>query len=69
MINGEIVTYAYDSLNRLISANSTFAGQSQAFGYDGFGNLLSKPPLSVNVDPATNRITSLTYDGNGNVIF
>ncbi len=59
VMSGETVSYAYDSLNRLISANSTFAGQSQTFGYDGFGNLVSKPSLSVNVDPATNRITSV----------
>ncbi|MDQ6758986.1 MAG: hypothetical protein M3Z32_03840 [Acidobacteriota bacterium] len=69
VMSGETLSYAYDALNRLISANSTFAGQSQTLGYDGFGNLVSKPPLSVNVDPATNRITSLSYDGNGNVTF
>src|SRR5580692_7542520 len=55
--SGETVTYAYDSLNRLLSASST-AGWGQSYGFDGFGNLLSKtvtagsgPGLSVNVSP------------------
>ena len=35
---GETITYAYDSLNRLISASSS-ASWSQTFTYDGFSNL------------------------------
>ncbi len=70
---GEEVQYAYDSLNRLISAITTSASDSsgntpwgQNYGYDGFGNLTAKtvskgsaPTMSVSVSPATNRITSV----------
>jgi len=68
-ISGETVTYQYDSLNRLSSASGS--GWNQNFGYDGFSNLVSKtgtnsPPLSVAMDPATNRIVGQSYDANGN---
>ncbi len=75
-VSGEEVTYAYDSLNRLISAETTGTEWGQSFSYDGFGNLLaqtvtkgSAPTLNVNVDPATNRITTggYSYDSNGNL--
>jgi YD repeat-containing protein len=78
--SGETITYAYDSLNRLIGASGTGTGDpqgswSQTFSYDGFGNLLSKignnAPNVTNwtVNPATNRITSngAVYDANGNM--
>ena len=43
---GEQVQYAYDSLGRLISAQTTASPQGSPWGYgyvyDGFGNLLSK---------------------------
>jgi len=70
-ISGETVTYQYDSLNRLLSANSN-QSWTETYGFDGFGNLLSKTPtggaptLSIAVDPATNHIVGQTYDGNGN---
>jgi YD repeat-containing protein len=41
-ISDEEVTYQYDSLNRLISAQTTGPEWGQSFGYDGFGNLLSQ---------------------------
>ena len=70
--SGETVTYAYDSLNRLLSASST-AGWGQSYGFDGFGNLLSKtvtagsgPSLSQAVSAATNQIVGQSYDANGN---
>jgi RHS repeat-associated protein len=76
--SGETITYAYDSLNRLISASGTSDPQgnwSQTFSYDGFGNLLSKlgnnaPNVtSWTVNPATNQLTSngASYDANGNM--
>ncbi len=57
-ISGETVTYAYDSLNRLLSASGS--GWNQSFGYDGFGNLVSKtgsnsPPLSISVGGIRSR--------------
>ena len=71
-------TYAYDSLNRLLTASGTEGGSNwgQQYGYDPFGNLLSKtvtagsgPSLSVSVKPANNQIqgvSGLSYDANGN---
>jgi hypothetical protein len=42
-VTGETVTYAYDALNRLLSASgssSTLGSPwSQTYSYDGFGNL------------------------------
>jgi RHS repeat-associated protein len=73
-IGGETVTYQYDSLNRLISAAGS-SGWGDSYGYDPFGNLLSKtvtagsaPTLSINVNPGSNRLDGSgdTYDVNGN---
>ncbi len=55
VISGEVISYQYDSLRRLISASATgdsSGSWSQAFTYDGFGNLTQKsstnaPALSV----------------------
>jgi len=74
-VSGETITYAYDSLNRLLSASGS--GWNQSFGFDGFGNLTSKsgsnsPPLSVVVNAATNQIqgvSGLSYDFNGNELY
>jgi YD repeat-containing protein len=70
-VSGETVAYAYDSLNRLISANGP--GWGQGFGYDGFGNLTAKTVLAGSVptfsgafDAATNRQAGVSYDANGN---
>ena len=60
--------YTYDTLNRLIQAqtvsNPNVPQWGQAFVYDGFGNLYQKnatpqgpaPTMNLNVDPATNRL-------------
>ena len=70
-VSGETVTYQYDSLNRLLSASSN-QGWSETYGFDGFGNLVSKTPtggaptLSQAVDVTTNQIVGQTYDANGN---
>jgi RHS repeat-associated protein len=75
-ISGEEITYQYDSLQRLISAETTGPEWGQSFTFDGFGNLLqqtvtkgSAPSLSVLVDTATNHITTsgYAYDANGNL--
>ena len=71
-MSGETVTYTYDSLNRLLTANGT-SGWGQQYGFDGFGNLLSKtvtsgsgPSLSQAVNTANNQIVGQSYDNNGN---
>ena len=71
-ISGETVTYQYDSLNRLISAAGS--GWGENYGYDAFGNLLSKTPtagspptLSIGVNTANNQVVGYPYDANGNL--
>ena len=70
--SGETVTYAYQTLNRLITASGAGNAQgswSQTFGYDGFGNLLSKTGVNApdvtswTVIPATNQISNNGADG------
>jgi YD repeat-containing protein len=76
-LTGEDVVYAYDELERLISASTT-AGTSWglSWSYDGFGNRLSQtvtqgsgPANVVLVNANTNRISSsgYSYDSNGNM--
>jgi RHS repeat-associated protein len=69
-LTGEQVTYAYDSLNRLISAQAG-ASWGQGFVYDPFGNLTDKnvlagsaPPLHVVINAANNHAGG--EDANGN---
>ncbi len=73
-VSAEKVSYQYDALKRLVAASSPNWGST--YGFDGFGNLLSKTPtagsaplLSVTVNGLTNRINSggFTYDANGNM--
>src|SRR5207248_304062 len=72
-ITGEQVSYTYDSLNRLIRAETADNLWGNAYTYDGFGNLTAKsvtkgsaPTLSATFDPATNRQAGVTFDVNGN---
>jgi RHS repeat-associated protein len=76
-ISGETISYQYDQLKRLTSASSTptsgssTAAWSEAFQYDGFGNLTGKTlngtagPIPVNA--TTNQLTNAYYDANGNM--
>src|SRR5581483_9541508 len=64
-LSGETVTYAYDSLNRLLSA--TASSWNQSFVYDPFGNLTDKNgTLSWHgvPDATTNRLGSTDANGN-----
>ena len=73
-VSGETVTYTYDTLNRMITANGS--GWGEAYTFDPFGNLTSKhvtagsgPSLSVVVNQSNNQVTSVYgqgYDANGN---
>jgi RHS repeat-associated protein len=73
-MSGEQVNYSYDTLNRLITAETQGSGGwGNSYSFDGFGNLLTKavtkgsaPALSQAADWATNRIIGLNYDANGN---
>jgi len=74
-LTGEDVVYAYDELERLISATAG-ASWGLSWSYDGFGNRLSQnvtagtaPSNVVLVDANTNRISSsgFSYDLNGNM--
>jgi RHS repeat-associated protein len=72
--SGEDAQYQYDTLGRLTSAATVGPDWGQSYWYDGWGNLLSKTvtkgtatAMSVTADPATNRISGLSYDANGNV--
>ncbi len=63
--------YAYDALNRLMSASSP--AWSQAFNYDIYGNVLSKQgtggaPSAAFTYSQKNQINGFNYDPNGNLI-
>lgn len=62
--------YTYDTAGRLISA--TVSGRTENYQYDAFGNLTEQAvagsaPVSIPVDPSTNRLVSATYDAAGNM--
>ena len=71
-VSGETVTYTYDSLNRLATANGS--GWGEAYTLDPFGNLTKKqvtagsgPSLSVVANQGNNQLQGLGgYDANGN---
>ena len=73
-ISGETVSYAYDALKRLTGATAITGGSTtwtQAFGYDGFGNMTSKTlnggaNSAPAIDATTNRLAYWGYDANGN---
>jgi len=80
---GRTVNYTYDSLHRLLTAQTTGSAQYPQWGlswtYDRFGNRSAQtvtagsgPSNSVTIDAATNRITAMGgytfyYDANGNL--
>ena len=76
VVSGEQTVYAYDSLKRLVQAQASVSLWGQAFGYDGWGNLLSKAAtpghsgtsMSLAVAPQSNQPTNqgFAFDGNGN---
>src|SRR5208282_5904715 len=68
-ITGENTTYSYDALNRLTNASNSL--WSEAYTYDGFGNLTSKLGSGGSPNPAPtvsmtynskNQLTNLSYD-------
>jgi RHS repeat-associated protein len=73
-VTGENVSYTYDALNRLTNASAS-GMWSEAYSYDGFGNLTQKsgtggtpnvaPSMTASFD-ANNHQVGVTYDLNGN---
>jgi RHS repeat-associated protein len=72
-ITGENTSYTYDALNRLTNASNSL--WSEAYTYDGFGNLTAKAGSGGSPNPAPtvsmtynskNQLTNLYYDANGN---
>jgi YD repeat-containing protein len=60
-VSGETVSYTYDALNRLATAQTASSAWGQAYTYDGWGNLTGKtvtkgtaPAYSANPDPSRN---------------
>jgi RHS repeat-associated protein len=74
LISGETVTYQYDSLARLSSAGSPH--WTQAYTYDGFGNMYKKTGTGLAAAWAWDATASLnsaknqfgSYDANGNPV-
>ncbi|MFN7172996.1 MAG: RHS repeat-associated core domain-containing protein [Fimbriimonadaceae bacterium] len=75
-LTGEEVNYAYDALNRLVSASTTGPQWGQSYSYDGFGNRYAEevtkgaaPTTYLTFNPVNNRITTagFSYDANGNL--
>ena len=64
--SGETVTYTYDALNRL--TNAVGSGWSEAYAFDGFGNLTQKGAQTIGALAASNRLTGpgVSYGSNGN---
>jgi RHS repeat-associated protein len=78
VLSGEQITYTYDSLNRLATAqtadNPSVTQWGQSYTYDGFGNLTDQngikgtvPTMHVVYNASTNRQTTDTADANGNI--
>ena len=57
-VSGEDISYSYDELNRLVAAGT------EAYVYDGFGNMTSKAGVAISINPATNHAAT-GYDANG----
>jgi RHS repeat-associated protein len=76
-VSGETISYEYGGLKRLILAVATPVGGgapawTQAYGYDGFGNLTAKvlngTSTPIAVSAGSNRLTNSSYDSNGNML-
>ena len=57
-VSGEDISYSYDELNRLVAAGT------EAYVYDGFGNMTSKAGVAISINAATNHAAT-GYDANG----
>jgi len=55
-VSGETIDYAYDSLNRLITAATTGPQWGLSFGYDGFGNRRLTQTVTKGSAPASSLV-------------
>lgn len=64
--------FVYDGASRVTGSQQYWQSAGQQYSYDVFGNLLTRSgvgwPTSFPVDSQTNRLTTATYDGAGNVL-
>ncbi|MGB7490837.1 MAG: RHS domain-containing protein, partial [Thermoanaerobaculia bacterium] len=69
-------TYLYDEVGRLVSG--TASGYTEDYTYDPFGNLTAVAATApggvaqnrvISVSPATNRLTTASYDAAGNLTY
>lgn len=76
--SGRSVAYTYDSLGRLLTAVTAGSNQYPAWGlsetYDRYGNRTAQAVttgsgynVSLSINPATNQVTTFSYDGAGNI--
>jgi len=73
-VSGEDISYTYDSLNRLATAQTADPTWGQSYAYDGFGNLTditttkgTPRELHVGYSASTNRQSGDSADANGNI--
>ena len=75
---GRSVAYAYDGLDRLVTASTTGSSSYPVWGlsetYDRYGNRTNQSVtagsgynVSLTINPASNQISGFTYDASGNV--
>ena len=70
--SGRNAAYIYDALGRLGSASTkgstNYPAWNLAFTYDRYGNRTAQNSSTVTINPATNQISTLSYDPSGNML-
>lgn len=70
--SGRNASYTYDTLGRLVNASTKgsagYAAWNMAFTYDRYGNRTAENSTTVTINPATNQISTLSYDASGNML-
>ncbi len=64
--------FVYDEVSRIVDASYSDGSFGQGYDYDRYGNITSVSGDTIGmiippVDPATNRLTGVTYDAAGNM--
>jgi RHS repeat-associated protein len=70
--SGRNAAYTYDTLGRLAGAftqgSASYPLWNLAFTYDRYGNRTAQNSTTVTINPATNQISTLSYDASGNML-